>query len=87
VALRSVDEAWPRRAACRGRDAASFYPPAASETRTERDARELRAKTICAGCPVQVPCLEFALDSREPHGIWGGLTEAERQALLERRAG
>jgi WhiB family redox-sensing transcriptional regulator len=33
---------------------------------------------------VRYPCLDFALEIREPHGIWGGLNESERRALLER---
>jgi WhiB family redox-sensing transcriptional regulator len=87
VTLQRIDEAWARRAACRGPEATLFYPPAAAEPRAEREARERRAKAICAVCPVREPCLAVALDTREPHGIWGGLNETERQALLERRAG
>jgi len=87
VTLHRIDEAWARRAACRGPEASLFYPPAAAEPRVEREARERRAKAICAVCPVREPCLAVALDTREPHGIWGGLNETERQALLERRAG
>jgi WhiB family redox-sensing transcriptional regulator len=87
VARFGVDGPWQRQASCRGPESVLFYPPAAAEPRPERDARERRAKAICATCPVRSPCLTFALDTREPHGIWGGLNEAERQALLERRAG
>jgi WhiB family redox-sensing transcriptional regulator len=83
----SVDDAWQRHAACQGPAAALYYPPAAAESRPARSERERRAKAICAGCPVRSHCLAFALDTREPHGIWGGLNEAERQTLLERRAG
>jgi WhiB family redox-sensing transcriptional regulator len=53
----------------------------------ERELREGRAKAICAGCPVQPQCLDHALAIQEPHGIWGGLTENERRAVLELRAG
>jgi WhiB family redox-sensing transcriptional regulator len=87
VARRTVVDTWQRHAACRGPASALFYPPATGETRPERESREGRAKAICSDCPVQVPCLTFALETREPHGVWGGLTETERQALLERRAG
>jgi WhiB family redox-sensing transcriptional regulator len=87
VTLHRVDEAWSRRAACRGPDATLFYPPAVAEPRPDREARERRAKAICAVCPVRDPCLTVALDTREPHGIWGGLNETERQALLEPCAG
>lgn len=84
---RSVDEAWQRQAACRGPGSTLFYPPVGSETRPERERREHQAKAICAGCPVLAPCRDFALEIREQHGIWGGMTEHERQAVLERRAG
>jgi WhiB family redox-sensing transcriptional regulator len=84
VALDRVAEAWQRQAACRGPESALFYPPATPEPRPERDSRERRAKAICATCPVRTPCLDFALEIREPHGIWGGLNESERRALLER---
>jgi WhiB family redox-sensing transcriptional regulator len=87
VALHPVDEAWPRRAACRGPESALFFPPTSSEPRADREARESRAKAICSGCPVRLPCLDYALEIEEPHGIWGGLTEHERRALLELRAG
>ena len=30
------------------------------------------AKRICAECPVLAPCLEGALERREPWGVWGG---------------
>jgi WhiB family redox-sensing transcriptional regulator len=76
---------WQSAAACRGPEAALFFPPAAGEQRSEREAREARAKAICAGCGVSAECLEYALHIREPHGIWGGLNEVERQSLLERR--
>jgi hypothetical protein len=42
------------------------------------------AKAICEGCPDRVPCLTFALDNREPYGIWGGLTTRERENYLRR---
>lgn len=45
-------------------------------------ARESRAKEICRTCPVKQPCLDYAVNIREPHGIWGGLNEAERKTLL-----
>lgn len=84
VALDRVSEGWQRQAACRGPESALFYPPAVPEARPDREGRERRAKAICARCPVRLPCLEFALEIREPHGIWGGLSESERRALIER---
>ncbi len=83
VARDADDRPWLRGAACRGQEHASaFYPPMHHETRDERSDRERRAKAICTACPVQTACLEYALGIREPFGIWGGLTEYERKALL-----
>jgi WhiB family transcriptional regulator, redox-sensing transcriptional regulator len=77
------NEAWQLRAACRGPQARVFFPPSQFEPKHERLAREQRAKAICRGCPVRQECLDYALRIREPHGIWGGLNEAERRALLD----
>lgn len=40
------------------------------------------AKVLCRMCPVQRQCLADALDNRVEFGVWGGLTERERRALL-----
>ena len=82
-----VEEIWQVRASCRGPQAAIFFPPSHFERKDEKEARENRAKGICATCPVQKPCLDYALGIREPHGIWGGLNEGERKQLLAGRAG
>lgn len=60
-----------------------FYPPTQFERKSDRAERELRAKDICSDCPVMTPCLNFALSTREPHGVWGGLNEVERRALMD----
>ncbi|MET3985616.1 WhiB family transcriptional regulator [Streptomyces sp. PvR034] len=57
-----------------------FRGPGAREG--DRAARERAAKDVCALCPVQTACLRHALDTREPHGTWGGLTAEERRPLL-----
>ena len=79
MALGLVHETWQLKAACRGPESALFFPPTTPERRDDREAREAQAKAICAECPVREDCLEYALRVREPHGIWGGLTEAERR--------
>lgn len=72
-------------AACRGEDSSYFFAPNYFERRSEKEAREAVAKAICAHCPVREDCLEYALRIREAHGIWGGLNEMERRALLRLR--
>jgi WhiB family redox-sensing transcriptional regulator len=76
---------WQYRAACRGEDAEIFFAPNYFERKEEKEAREAQAKAICARCPVRPECLEYALRNREPHGIWGGLNESERKALIRNR--
>ncbi len=80
-----AEELWQDRAACKGPQAAVFFPPSHLERKEERDVRERRAKAICAICPVRRPCLDYALRIREPHGIWGGLNEIERKQLIASR--
>ena len=84
-ALRTED-AWQVKAACRGPQATVFFPPTSFERKDEKLDRERRAKSICSTCPVRQPCLEYAMKIREPHGIWGGLSEGERKRLLDARA-
>lgn len=80
-----VEELWQVRAACRGPQAAIFFPPSHFERKDEKERRENRAKQICSTCPVRKSCLEYALGIKEPHGIWGGLNEAERKRVLAKR--
>lgn len=82
-----VGELWQDRAACKGPQAAVFFPPSHVERKDEREIRERRAKEICAICPVRRACLDYALAIREPHGIWGGLNEVERKQLMAGIAG
>ncbi|HEX6869507.1 MAG TPA: WhiB family transcriptional regulator [Micromonosporaceae bacterium] len=72
---------WQRRGACRGRDTAQFFHPE-GERGASRTRRELAAKAVCLACPVRAECAAHALRAREPYGVWGGFTEAERLRLL-----
>jgi WhiB family redox-sensing transcriptional regulator len=72
---------WQRDAACRGERGSAFYPPVRFEPKRERLAREQAAKAICRTCPVRAACLAHALRVDERHGIWGGMTDAERREL------
>ncbi len=50
-----------------------------------RGAEQHKAKSVCAACPVRAECLAEALDNEIEWGVWGGLTERERRALLRKR--
>ena len=71
--------AWQAKAACRGPQAAVFFPPPQFERKADRLERERRAKAICAECVVRAECLDYSLEIKEPHGIWGGMSERERR--------
>jgi WhiB family redox-sensing transcriptional regulator len=72
---------WQRNGACRGRDSAQFFHPD-GERGASRTRREVAAKAVCRTCPVRAECAAHALAAKEPYGVWGGFTEAERLRLL-----
>lgn len=80
------DRSWQTAALCRGNHSYLFFPPSTMERKDERERRELKAKAICTVCPVKVECLDFALSIKEPYGIWGGYTEADRRQVLASQA-
>ena len=69
-------EDWAPRAACRAAQPDQLFV---------RGAEQNKAKQLCAGCPVRTECLAEALDNQIEWGVWGGMTERERRALLRRR--
>lgn len=76
---------WARRAACRKRGEL-FYPVGDDWAAPGNAARAEAAKAVCARCPVQAECLDYALESGDAHAILGGLTPAERRRLPVRIA-
>lgn len=50
-----------------------------------RGALQREARAFCKPCPVRTECLAHALDERVEFGVWGGMTERERRALLKAR--
>lgn len=72
----TFDTDWAAQAACRTTDPDSLFVQGAAQN---------RAKAICVGCIVRTECLADALDNRVEFGVWGGMTERERRALLRRR--
>src|SRR3712207_8296020 len=67
---------WTAAAACRRADPDALFVQGAAQN---------QAKTVCLACPVRTECLADALDNRVEFGVWGGMTERERRALLRRR--
>ena len=75
-AFASEPQAWVAESACRNADPDELFVTGAAQN---------RAKAVCMGCPVRTECLSDALDNRVEFGVWGGMTERERRALLRRR--
>lgn len=79
---------WENDAACRGLNTEMFFPPA-DENESRRPspaaiAAALPAKRICFACPVVSDCLNWAIESGQRSGIFGGLTAYERRQLRQR---
>lgn len=68
-------EDWAAAARCRGTGDVLFAEGAAQR----------RVRVLCDDCPVRRECLAEALDNNMEWGVWGGMTERERRALLRQR--
>lgn len=80
---RLIDTNWRLLAACRSAEPDLFFPVSSSGKSLEQ---VNEAKAVCARCLVRRQCLAFALLTRQVHGIWGGLTEQERDAIPSAKA-
>lgn len=70
---------WQFDGSCRDEDPRLFFHPEGERGPARRE-RDAAAKTICTACPVLQQCREHALAVREPYGVWGGMSEDDRQA-------
>jgi len=76
--VNDLGDRWRADAACQDSDPAIFFPVAGPTVKTDVK----RAKEICARCPVRETCLDYSLQLPFPwHGIFGGMTPRERQAV------
>jgi WhiB family redox-sensing transcriptional regulator len=67
---------WAQHGACRKAEPDALFV---------RGAAQQAAKQVCMGCPVIAECLAYSLDNQTEFGVWGGMTERQRRALLKRR--
>jgi WhiB family redox-sensing transcriptional regulator len=72
-----TDVAWRSSGACQGLDAEIFYP--------ENEDNADFALSVCEHCAVRIACLNYALDTREQQGVWGGATARDRRKMLRQR--
>ena len=68
---------WMSRGACAEMEPSFFFP--------SDGVGVTRARKICAECQVRPACLEYALEHRIEHGVWGGASERERRRILKSR--
>ena len=73
-AVAADDRAWAFKAACRETDPDEMFV---------RGAKQRTAAVICRHCPVMQECGAEALDTKVEFGVWGGMTERQRRALLK----
>lgn len=64
---------WREEAVCRGVDPDDFFP--------DKGVVPKAAKSLCHVCPVRIPCLEYALETNKPFGVWGGHGIRERRRM------
>ncbi len=70
--------AWMDVGACREAEPELFFPVSSAGPAL---AQVAAAKAVCARCVVREECLQYALETAQDHGVWGGLSEEERRAV------
>jgi len=75
-------DSWWKLAACQSADPEMFFPVSNSGT---GNAEIAQAIAVCGSCAIRHRCLEYALESGQVHGVWGGTTEEERRSLIYKR--
>ena len=69
--------AWSAYGDCANADPDLFFPEPGADTSAARE--------ICRSCPVRRMCLDYAVETRQKFGIWGGMTENQRRRLRRDR--
>lgn len=83
LALANADYTWRSQAICRDTDPDLFFPIGTTgQALVQID----RAKEVCDVCPVKSDCLEYALETNQDSGIWGGLDEEQRRNIRRQAA-
>lgn len=76
---RDTKSGWMTDGNCAHREPSLFFP-------SDGVGVEI-AKKVCVDCPVTSQCLEYAIEHRIDHGVWGGCSERERRRIIRARAG
>jgi WhiB family redox-sensing transcriptional regulator len=83
LSLTVASAEWRRNAACRDTDPDLFFPVGTTGPAIEQIEN---AKAVCRMCDAQNLCLEYALDTNQDAGIWGGTSEDERRQIRKQAA-
>ena len=80
VAVRTAKDngSWRNGAACRNSDPDLFFPAGTTGISLADIAK---AKAVCRSCVVVGQCLQYALETNQETGVWGGTSEDERRRL------
>ena len=78
LTLAHADYSWRSGSLCRDTDPDLFFPVGTTGHALTQIAR---AKEVCDECPVANECLQFALETNQDSGIWGGTSEEERRVM------
>ena len=73
---------WRSLALCRDTDPTLFFPVGTTGAALDQIAA---AKSVCVQCAARADCLEFALETNQDNGVWGGLSEEERRQIRRQR--
>ena len=84
LALGAADYSWRDHALCRDTDPELFFPVGTTGIALVQIDK---ARQVCGECTVRSECLEYALDTNQDSGIWGGLSEEERRVIRRQRRG
>ena len=81
--MEHVNMDWRSKAACLNVDPELFFPIGNTGPAI---AQAAEAKAVCHACPVEMTCLQWALDNHQDSGVWGGMSEEERRSHRRRQA-
>lgn len=83
LALGSADYSWRKIALCKDTDPELFFPIGSTGQALQQISQ---AKAVCDECGVKRECLEFAIETNQDCGIWGGTSEEERRDIRRQMA-
>ena len=72
---------WRELSACRDSDPEIFFPIGSTGIAISQIEKAL---AICDACSVREACLQYALETNQEAGVWGGYAEDDRRRLRKR---